>query len=108
MEKNPSKLSHTNEYDQVLLTPPRRLRLAEWAKELGISRTTIWNWTVRHGLKVSRIGRLAFVDERDIDAFMKRHAWKPYTKMEVGEKFPKISCSPEKLVQAPKIEEGEL
>ncbi len=51
----------------------RRLRGAAWARELGVSRVTFWSWIAHRGLKASRVGRLTFVDERDLNYFLARH-----------------------------------
>lgn len=68
------QLESDNSLRSALL--PRRLRLSEWARILGVSRVTIWSWTVRRGLTVSRIGRLSFIDERDLDVFMQHYRMK--------------------------------
>ena len=58
----------------VTSTGTRRLRPAAWARELAISRGTMWHWVAHLGLRVSRIGRITLVDERDLNSFMERHA----------------------------------
>ena len=59
----------------------RRLRSADWAAEIGVSRVTFWHWIAHLGLKASRIGRITIVDERDLNAFLARHVVKPHAKV---------------------------
>ena len=40
---------------------------------LGVSRTTLWRWTVESGLKVLRIGSVTRIRESDLQNFLKRH-----------------------------------
>lgn len=51
----------------------RFLRLAEVQRMLGVSRSTVWRWTVENGLKVVRIGSVTRVREADLQTFLKRH-----------------------------------
>jgi len=51
----------------------RFLRLSEVQKMLGVSRSTVWRWTVERGLKVVRVGDVTRIRESDLQTFLKRH-----------------------------------
>ena len=51
----------------------RFLKLSEVQAMLGVSRSTVWRWTVENGLKVVRVGNVTRFRETDLQAFLKRH-----------------------------------
>jgi len=55
------------------MTPDRFLKLAEVQAMLGVSRSTVWRWTVERGLKVVSIGNVTRIRESDLNVFLQRH-----------------------------------
>lgn len=51
----------------------RFLKLSEVQQMLGVSRSTVWRWSVEHGLKTLRVGNVTRLRESDLQAFLARH-----------------------------------
>lgn len=45
-------------------------RLEHASEEVGVSRSTILNWT-KEGLRIYRVGRMAFISKRELEAFIR-------------------------------------
>lgn len=47
------------------------LRIADIQKQLKVSRPTIYKW-IKQGLPVIKVGSLVFIDEKELDKFLKK------------------------------------
>jgi excisionase family DNA binding protein len=68
LDRSPARQASTNG-----LKPKELLTVRDCLEELGIDRTTFWDWRTKRGLRSIHVGGVLRIRRSDLEAFLTRH-----------------------------------